>query len=598
MKITIDFSRVIDFLKQFKKKHYSAQRAKRDGRMIFLNWLFGILTFFIIFRLFDLQLINHGYYEALASDQHEIYKSLFPQRGEIFVKDQYVYNGEAKENLYPLAMNKEYNLVYAQPKYITDPQVTAQKLAPLLGMDETKLLETLSKKDDPYEPIKRKVEDELAAEIMKLNLTGIRTAPENYRYYPEKNTGAQILGFIGYQGDNLTGLYGAEGYFNNELTGQMGGISGEGDNGGLWLPLSTQGFKPAIDGDDIVLTIDKTVEYEVCRILDEDTKLYEATSGTVIVMEPSTGKIIAMCTSPNFDPNEYSKVSDVGVFNNTAIYESYEPGSIFKPLTMAMAIDLGLVKPDDTYVDEGELKIDEFTIRNSDLLAHGTQTMVQILEKSLNLGAIYVVKKVGRENFQKYVQEMGFGQLTGIQLDREMPGDIRSLNYNGEVFIATASYGQGITTTPLQMVQAFSVIANNGDLVKPYIIDEIIKADGTVIKSKPQIKKQVISSKTATILSSMMVSVINNGHGEKASVPGYNVAGKTGTAQIAENGKYTKKTNHSLIGFAPLEKPAFLMLVKYKEPQKGTYAESTAAPTFGRIARFLLNYYHVEPDAK
>lgn len=595
MKIEIELGKFGQYLKEL-KKYLHIGRQHRDIRMRILNWIFGLIVFLIIFRLFDLQLINHGYYEALASDQHEIYKSLFPKRGEIFVKDQYVYNGEAQENLYPLAMNKEYNLVYAQPKYISDPTVTAQQLAPLLAMDEARLLEILNKKDDPYEPLKHKVEDQVASQIMELNLSGIKTAPENYRYYPEKNTGAQILGFMGYKGDTMTGLYGAEGYFNNELTGQMGGIIGE-ENGGLWQPLTGPGFKSAVDGSDIVLTIDKTVEYEVCRILDEDTKMFEAKSGTVIIMEPSTGRIIAMCSSPDFDPNEYNKVDDVSVFNNSAIYEAYEPGSTFKSLTMAMAIDLNLVKPDDTYIDTGEEKIDNFVIKNSDKLAHGQQTMVQILEKSLNLGAIYVVRKVGRDNFKNYLQEMGFGQLTGIQLDRESAGDISSLNYKGEIFMDTASYGQGIMATPIQMIQAYSVIANNGNMVRPYIVDEIIKPDGTIIKSKPQIKKQVISSKTATILSSMLVSVINNGHGQKAQVPGYNVAGKTGTAQIAENGKYGNQSNHTLIGFSPLENPAFLMLVKYKEPQKGTFAESTAAPTFGKIARFLLNYYHVEPDA-
>jgi cell division protein FtsI/penicillin-binding protein 2 len=588
-------------LTRYKKKKIYRLDKKFEPRVKFLFRFFVLLAIIIILKLFDFQVLKSGFYYALASDQHEIYQKLFPERGSIYLKDTASSLLSKQEILYPLAINKDYNLVYAQPKFLDkDPAETARLLAPILQLDEQDLLTKLIKKDDPYEPLKHKVEDTEVAAINALNIKAIKSVKETYRYYPEKNIGSNVLGYVGFDQSNIKkGMYGIEGYFDKELAGQQGEIKTEKDIAGRIISVGDKEFVRAKDGADIVLTLDKTIEFEVCNKLDEQAKLVEADSAAAVVMNPQTGAIMAMCSWPDFDPNEYNKVEDLSVYNNRAVYEAYEPGSIFKAITMAAGLDLGVITPETTFIDEGFLKIDDFTIRDFDKLPHGKNTMIQVLENSLNLGTIFVVRQMDKKDFQKYVESFGFGQKTGIQLDTEMPGDISSLKKKGEIYVATASFGQGITATPLQMVQAYSAIANGGKLVKPYIVEEIRQSDGSVIKTNHPRPKQVITSKTATLLTGMLVSVIKSGHGKKAAVPGYYLAGKSGTAQIAdyEHGGYSNKTNHSFIGFGPIEDPAFVLIIKFENPKKGSFAESTASPLFSRLAKFILDYLHIPPDA-
>jgi cell division protein FtsI/penicillin-binding protein 2 len=475
----------------------------------------------------------------------------------------------------------------------------AKLLAPILNLKEEDLLPKLSKPNDAYEPLAHKVEDSVAEQVKNLNLVGISTTKETYRYYPETNIGANMLGFVGYDQNGLKkGLYGAEGYFDKDLSGITGTIQSEKDIAGRIVSFDEKQFDPAKDGSDIILTIDKTIEYEVCSQLDDHAKVIGADSGSAIVMDPKTGAILAMCSYPDFDPNEYNKAQNAGVYNNLGISEPYEVGSIFKAVTMAAGLDLGVITPDTTYVDEGQVTIDNFTIRDWDKIAHGKQTMTEVLQHSLNLGTIFVVKQMDNKDFKRYVDKFGFGQKTGIQLENEAAGNIDSLNKKGEIWTATASFGQGITATALQMAQAYSVIANGGKLVKPYIVDEVRTSEGAVIKNNPSKPVQIISSKTATLLTGMLVNVVEKGEGTMAKVPGYYIAGKTGTAQIPDYkyGGYSNRTNHSFIGFAPIEDPAFVMIIKYENPKKGSFASVTTAPLFSRLAKFILDYYHIMPD--
>ncbi len=587
-----------------KKKHTLAKNF--EPRIKLMAILFAVFALLIIARLFDFQVLKFDFYYALASDQHEIYQKLFPERGSIFLKDKAGSALSKQEILYPLAINKDYNLVYAQPKFIDKkPDEVAELLVPILEADEEKLedlkkelTEKLSKTDDPYEPLKHKVEDSQVEMIEQLELNGIKSVKETFRYYPEKNISSNILGYVGFAKDGTKkGLYGVEGHFDQQLSGQQGTVKSEKDIAGRLISVGDKEFVRAEDGADIILTLDKTVQFEVCSQLNMHAEIIEAESAAAVVMHPQTGEIIAMCSYPDFDPNDSGSIEDISAYNNRAIFEAYEPGSIFKPITMAAGLDLGVITPETTYIDDGFVKIDEFTIRNVDKQSHGKQTMTQVLEKSLNTGTIFAVRQIGKRDFRKYVEKFGFGEKTGIQLDTEVAGDIRSLKKRSEVFEATGSFGQGITVTPLQMVQAFSAIANGGELVSPYIIEEIRQADGVVIKTNRPRPKQIISSKTSTLLSGMMVSVVKNGQGQAASVPGYYVAGKTGTAQVAEGGKYSNKTNHSFIGFAPVKDPAFTMILKFENPKKGSYSSVTTAPLFSRLAKFILDYYHVMPDA-
>jgi cell division protein FtsI/penicillin-binding protein 2 len=574
--------------------------AVKDRRINLLFFLIFILSFLIIFRLFNLQVLERKFYSGLASGQHEIYEQLFAKRGEIFMKDSRFKKEDYRSlELYPLATNKEFTLVYAVPKEIEDPKKAARYLSKILGIPEEELLAKLSKKDDPYEPLKHKISDEEFVAIKNLDLKGIEFSKEIFRYYPEKNIGSHLAGFVGYndKGEQV-GQYGLEGYFNSDLAGEQGYLKSEKDLTGRLIGFAERDLKKARNGSDLILTIDRMVETVACDKIKEAVERYGAEAGSVIIMDPKTGAIIAMCSFPDFNPNEYSKVENINVFNNPVVFTAYEPGSVFKPITMAAALEEELVNPETTYIDQGSVQIGSYTIKNSDGKAYGLRTMTQVLEQSLNTGAIFVVNKLGNDLFRKYVEKFGFGSLTGIELDTEVAGNISSLKKRGEIYSATGSFGQGITATPLQLVTAFATIANGGNLVRPYIIDEIVKGDGTRIKTEPQIIRRVISERISTLLSAMLVSVIDNGHGKRAAVPGFYVAGKTGTAQISKKdglGYESNATIGSFIGFAPVEDPRFVMIVKIDRPKDVIWAESSAAPVFGEIAKFLLNYYQIPP---
>jgi cell division protein FtsI/penicillin-binding protein 2 len=355
----------------------------------------------------------------------------------------------------------------------------------------------------------------------------------------------------------------------------------------------------AIDGSDLVLTIDRTIQFVACDRLHKAVERHNADGGSVLIMDAESGAILAMCGSPDYDPNKYSEVKDVSVYNNPAIFFQYEPGSVFKPITMASALNEGKVGLETTYLDKGSVQIVPHEIKNSDLKAYGIQTMAQVLEKSLNTGVVFAMKALGADEFRRYVKLFGFGEETGVELMTEVNGDISSLSKRGEIYSVTASFGQGIAVTPLQMVRAFGAIANGGSLMRPYIIDEIRRSDGTRQVTEPYEIRRVISQRSSVILGNMLVSVVENGHGKRAGVPGYYVAGKTGTAQVPRSdGKGYEKdiTIGSFIGFAPVRNPRFVMLTRIDHPRDVQWAESTAAPLFGEIAKFLLQYLNVPPE--
>ena len=561
-----------------------------ESRIIILAlfiFLFGLL---IIFRLFSLQVVQNSFYTLMASERHEVYKDLFPERGLIYT--------EEKGELYPLVANRDYYLVYAEPTKIESPNKIVDSVTSILGLEEEEwkdLLARLAKRDDPYEPIKHKVTKRQVEQIEALGSDGVGFLPETYRFYPEEGIGGHILGFVSMKDEEKVGQYGLEGYFNEELSGKSGLLKSIKDALGYLITIGPRSVQKAEDGVDLVLTIDRHIQFTACQKLQEFYNYFEAESGTVIIMEP-TGAIIAMCSFPDFDPEYYSEVEDINYLNNPAIFCPFEPGSVFKAITMAAGLDTGKVEPQTTYVDEGEVKVGPYTIRNSDLQTYGEQTMTQVLEKSLNTGALFVEQEIGKETFKKYVEAFGFGKNTGITLDTEMPGDLSQLNKRGDIYGITASYGQGITVTPLQLITAFAAIANRGKLVKPYIISETIKPNGDKEITQPKEVRQVIQPKIASLLTGMLISVVENGYGKKAGVEGYYIGGKTGTAQVAAAGGYGAKTIHSFVGFGPVSNPKFVMLVKLDNPKGIRFASDSITPLFGQLAEFLLNYYQIVPD--
>ncbi|MDP3964121.1 MAG: penicillin-binding protein 2 [bacterium] len=576
-----------------RKKHSKGKTTKSFDRLTFLSCVIFLFVGVIVYRLFTLQVLQHPFYEALASGQHDIYEDLYPERGEIFVRDRY-----SEDERYPIATNKTFKQVYAVPKQVDDPRASAEKLASFLEMEEEEILKRLEKEDDLYEPLQRQVPEERAEQIAALNLAGIKFTDESYRYYPEGRIFSHVLGFVGYQGDVRKGQYGIEGYFDEVLTGAPGFFQAQYDSGGRWITVGDTEFQEAKDGSDIVLTIDRTVQFTACEKLAAAVERHGADSGSLVIMNPKTGAVLAMCNVPDFDPNVYNEVEDANAYINRATYIQYEPGSVFKPITMAAALNEGVVGPNTKYVDEGEVKIGKYTIRNADNKTYGEQTMTQVLEESINTGVMHAESKVGNEKFFDYVSAFGFGQVSGIALHSETSGDITSLEKLQDIYAATASFGHGITVTPLQLVTAYSAIANGGTLFQPYIVDQIAHPDGSVDITQPQEVRQVISSKTAATLGAMLVRVVENGHGQRAGVEGYYIAGKTGTAQIPltdRPGYDPNKTIGSFAGFGPVDDPVFAMIVKIDVPKDVIWAESSAAPLFGDIAEFLLQYYEVPP---
>lgn len=569
--------------------------ARSEGvltkRISLLRIFFVLGAVILIGRLFQLQVLEHRFYNALASGEHDIYQKLFPVRGEIFVRDR-------DGSLFPVAANRELYLIWADLRKIDNATSDARLLAPLLLLDEIELKSKIEPSTDPYVPLIHGISDEVATQIRELELPGIYIQSEPNRLYPEKGFSGQLLGFLGLGDTNAKGKYGLEGYYDQELQGQQGSIFAKRDPKGRLIAVATQDLKPAEDGTDLVLTIDRTVEFFVCSRLQAAVARHGAEGGSVVILEPKTGAVIAMCGTPDFDPNSYRSVNDISVFNNPALFDAYEPGSIFKAVTMAAALDTGAVSPVTTYNDEGEVVIGAYHIKNSDSKAHGIVTMTQVLEESLNTGAIFAMRQTGAQTFREYVERFGFGALSGIDLDTEVAGNISSLKQRGDIYPATASFGQGITTTPLQIAAAFAAMANGGKLMKPYVVDEIRKPNGENIKTQPEMRRQIISSRTAVRLGAMLVDVVENGHGKRAGVPGYYIGGKTGTAQIPSqdgSGYEANVTIGTFVGYGPIENPAFVMVVRIDRPKDVQFAESSAAPLFGEIAKFLLQYYHIPP---
>ncbi len=572
---------------------YIGAKNKNDFafRIKFLIFLVFLLFGIIFIRLFYLQFLRHDLYKVLAQDQHEFFEKTLPKRGNIYIKDLF------SKELYPLAVNKEYGLVYAVPNNIKDKKETSEKIAEILGLKKEDVFNIINKDNDPYEVIKHRVEDDAANKIEESKLEGVAVAAEVFRYYPGQSLAANIAGFVGFSGDKKIGQYGIEGYYNDLLEGSFGFLEFERDVSGNWISIGAKNSALPKNGDDIVLTIDKTIQYISEKKLKEAVEKYGAEKGNLIVLDPRTGEIIAMAQYPSFNPNEYNNEKDLSVFLNSSVHDVYEPGSIQKTITMAIGLDLNKVSPSDTYVDKGKLVIDGWSIENSDDKANGEQTMTQVLEKSLNTGAVYVQQKIGRENFYKYLKNFELDQPTGIEISGEANGNLSNLLVKNDINYATVSFGQGISVTPLSILMAISSFANDGKLVRPRIVNEIIHSDGTVEKTETKFVRRVVSARAANLVASMMVSVFENGHLKNLKIKGYKFAGKTGTAQIPKkNGKgyETGQTIHTLVGFGPIPNPKFSILVKLDKP-KALFAESTAAIVFRDMAKELVNYYNIPP---
>lgn len=549
-----------------------------------------MLLLLLACRVAFLQIIAHDRYIEAAEGQRLFEKALPSDRGEVFLDDT--------PNPYPLAVNRQYFLAYAAPRDVADEYRTAHEVSSVLGLSPEAVAEKISKHDDPFEILKHRLSDDEAAKIRELNLPGIRLLPETFRYYPGNDLASQTVGFMGMQGDEYRGQYGVESSFEEMLRGSDGVVSTERDASGGWIPFTSREMVEPLHGHDVVLSIRRVIQYEAEKIIKEAVQNFGADSGSLLVMDPKTGKLLALASAPNFNPNEYSSVEDPSVFLNPAVSLPYEPGSVLKPITMAIGIDDGKVNANTEYVDTGSVQEAGYDIRNAEDKVYGRSTMTKVLEDSINTGVIFVERQVGNERFREYLRRFGFGEKTGVELPAEVSGNLRHLeNTRRSIEFFTASFGQGISVTPLQLLDAYAALANGGVLLKPQITDRVIASDGTVVETRPETVRRVVSEATAKEVGKMLRSVVVNGHGKRADVSGYLVVGKTGTAQVAKpGGGYEENTSiGSFAGYAPLDDPQFVVLVKIDHPRDVEWAESSAAPTFGKMMKFLLESARILP---
>jgi len=548
-----------------------------------INLIFILIVLFgaaIIGRLIFIQIIKYDRYKAMAQGQQKIFQSLKGKRGEIFFS-----GGEL------LATNIKRKYLSVCPREVKEKENTARQLSQILGLEKEVILKDLEK-DSLFEKIKSNLTKEEEGVLQEMNLPGVYLKETALRKYPQEIMVSQTVGFLGGREE---GQYGIEGYYDDVLQGEERVQESERGLTGYFFPQEDA------KGDDIFLTIDYNIQFMAERLLEKAKEDLNIRAGQIIVVDPNTGKVLALANFPNFNPNHYAKVDDFQVFQNPVIQKLYEPGSAFKPITVAAALDQEKITPQTTYVDTGKVEIGKYTIENYDGKVWGKRTITEVLEKSINTGAVFVERQLGHDLFLEYINRFGIFEPTGIDLQGEIFSENKEFRKGYEINFATASFGQGIEMTPIQLVRAFCAIANGGKLVKPYLVEKIIE-NGEIVETKPEISPdQVISAKTASRVTAMLISVVENGFAGGAKIPGYYIAGKTGTAQIpwsilGVNKKgYSEETWHSFIGFAPAFSPEFLVLIKLDNPKTRAAGYSTT-PIFKELAKYIIDYWQIPPD--
>ena len=571
----------------------------------------------IVIRLFYWQVISRDSLQAKAEKQYLRDIELFPKRGEILASDGF-----------PLVTNQTAYLMYANPKEISDSLDIAEKIQLILDLSDTatlsasllpdynpdsykekeelklkerelKLSEKLSQKNLDWVLLGRKLTQSQKEQVEKLNISGLGFSDEITRDYPEGSMSAHLLGFVGLdEFGRDTGYFGLEGFYNRQLKGRLGVTKEETDAKGNPILLGNYGQIGESPGRTLKLTIDRSVQKIAEEELQKSITQYDAKAGQVLIMEPTTGAIIASAAYPAYDPGNYTKYPDIN-YINPIVAETYEPGSTFKIVAMSAGINENVVQPETVCtICNGPVEISGYKISTWDNKYHPDSTLTEVIQNSDNTGMVFVSQKLGFENFYKYLKEFGFGNLTGVDIQDEAYGVVRAKKDWGEIDLATASFGQGIAVTSIQMARAVSVIANGGKLPTPHYVSEIIEGENSLkIAPEPHDFKTVITKQTASKVTDMMVKAVVAGEAHYKIPQGYTLAGKTGTAQIPVAGHYDPtKTIASFVGFGPLPNPKFVMLVRFTEPKSSPYGSETAAPTFFRIASEIFRLWSIPPN--
>ncbi len=570
------------------------QRLRSEYRAYLVIFIWFILAFVIVGRAFFIQVIKHTYYIGQADKQYVSSTPINFDRGSILFSH---YNGE----VVPAAQLNTMYRIAIDPTQIKDVEDLYAKLSAVIPLDKTTFIEKATKKNDPYEEIAKDITSDTVSILKTKNLIGVSFVKDNKRAYPQETVGSKVIGFVGNDGTRVRGQYGLERYYDDVLS-----RTSSDQTINFFAELFTDIEKTMVSNSDkeegdIVLTIDSEAERALHNALLDTKEKWNSDTIGGIVMDPQTGAIIAMDGLPSFDPNQYAKEKDPSVFMNQNISGVYEMGSIIKPLTMAAAIDSGAInEATTTYNDTGFRMLNGYKVSNYDGKPRGLHTSMQtILDKSLNVGIVFIVEQLGAKRFQDYFKKYGLGQETGIDLPGEAGGLTKNLDSKVFVDSATAGFGQGIAVTPIQTIRALASLGNGGKLVTPHVVDSIIYQDGTTKKIVQDSGEQVISADTSERISRMLVHVVDTALMNGADkMEHYTVAAKTGTAQMVKpgGGYYDDRYLHSFFGYFPAYDPKYIIFLFQTYPKGAEYASATLTDPFYKMVKFLISYYEVPPD--
>jgi cell division protein FtsI/penicillin-binding protein 2 len=544
-------------------------------------------------RLFFVQIVHGNYYKELASRQYVAPSAGYFDRGTVFFKRK---DGQ----LISAATVKKGFLLAINPTLLINAESALEKISAVVKIDKGVFAKSAAKTSDTYEEVARRLTNEEADKIKALKLKGVDVYSESWRFYPAESLASRVLGFVGFNGDKLEGRYGLEKYYENILSREENKDGSVNSFAEIIMDIKKSVSEDSLKGD-IILTIEPEVQSFFEETLNGVMEKYSAEMAGGIIIEPKTGKILAMASVPNFNPNTYGETKNLTQFINPGVQNVYEMGSIMKPLTLAASLDQGKITPNTTYNDKGFVVFNNKRIENYDGKARGTVDMQEVLNHSLNTGAVFAMQQLGKENFFEYIKNYGFGEKTGIDLPNEAQGLISNLDSMRDIEFATASFGQGIAVSPIEMASALAVLANGGVLMKPYVVERIKASEGLDKNFEPQEKRRVLKTETSEMISRMLVNVT-----DKALMDGiykmdrYTIAAKTGTAQSIKSGggKGYNETEyiHTFFGYAPGFDAKFLTLLYLVKPQGVKYASHSLSEPFMNITKFLLNYYQIPPD--
>ena len=551
----------------------SERLANNRIRIVFV--VFALLFAVTFVRAAWLQVVRGPAYEAMAERQHRETIEIPAARGTIYDR-----TGE------PLAIGEPATTVYADPRAIEDPALAARATGRALGLDPDEVYDLLTDRTRGFVYVSRKADPYRAAALQKREIPGLHFYPEELRAYPQRNVAAQVLGYAGLDNEGLEGL---ERSLNGTLAGRPGFETVVTDPFGRAIDVVSG--RPELPGANVVLTIDNQIQANAEKVLAEHVGRWGALGGTAIVMDPRTGAILAMANAPSYDANRFPG-APAARRRNRAVTDVYEPGSTFKIVTISAALEERLVEPQTSFLLQPTIDVADRVIRESHARGAETMTVKRILTESSNVGTVTVAGKLGAGGLANWVDRFGFGAKTGIDFPGESPGMVLPLeNWSGST-IGTVPIGQGIAVTPLQMARAYATIGNGGVAPTPHLVERI---DGK--RAHDRDGKRIVSRRTADEVMSMLRNVVVEGTGTEAAIPGYTVAGKTGTAAKPENGVYVRKYVASFVGLVPAEKPRLVVLVAIDEPKGQIWGGVVAAPVFQEISRFALQYLEVPPDA-